>query len=382
MGDAFVERRRDSTTTFSAFLSGTEWSIAPPESHTTDHLRSHDPAERTWNIERSTRDPVERDHVASALSCLRTDLRPLVDLPWPPATAVHVTLTQGRREYSNSEGTESSFSLTQCDISLAHDSGVSLRRAVSRSDELPAVSEYLIANLSRLMSKGSPERAVLDAGADLPVVLAPGVAGVLLHELVGHAMEEDDLQPGQRLLPAGMSVVAEPPPRRGVDDEGVSTSSRVLVADGRVAHRVRDRMGCRSSAHRPTGHAWASPHAPSPRLRLPNLRLLGHPRDGRERPPDRFLHCRAVRGARYFHGQALLDVAIADLVSPGGLEATEPCRLTIGSGDLADAISLGRDDPPDPFPAGICVKNGEPLPSSATGPTLMFASTARLIVRT
>lgn len=380
MAEAFQEWRRDSTTTCIAVLCGAAWSIAMPESHSTGHLRRYNPAKLTWNVERRTLKPVMHDHAQLVLSRLRQNLRLLGDLPWPPTAAVQVVLTQGRREYNNSEGTNTSFIITQWEVSLTHLFGTSLRRVTFRSDELRTLSDYLIANQP---TSESPTRGPLfGSGRDLPIVLAPDVAGVLIHELVGHAMEEDDLRPDQQLLPPGMDVVAEPPPGRNLDDEGISAIPHVLIASGRVSRHVRDRMGCVSVGGRPTGHAWASPHSSLPRLRLPNLRLQVSSRAGGESAPDRFVRCRAVRGARYFHGQALLDVATAELVSPMGQKAIRPCRLVVGPGELIELISLAQDQPPDALPAGICVKNGDPLPSRTIGPELLFPSASRLIVST
>lgn len=382
MSDRFQECRRDSTSTCSVVRSEAGWSVATVGSHATEHIRSWDPAGSLWNAEQKTLDPASRDRSARVLSWLYQELRLLDDLPWPAATTVQVTLTQGHREYHNSEGIDASIGITQWEVSLTHHCGASLRRVASHSNELRAVGHYLVANRPGPTPDGQGSRSVLGSGADLPLVLAPEVAGILIHELVGHAMEEGDLWPGEQLLPPGTDVVADVPPSRDLDDEGIVTAPQVLVANGRVSRRMRDRMGCLVDGARPAGHAWASPHSAIPRLRLPNLRLEVSSRAGRETVPGRFLRCQAVRGARYFRGQALLDVIAAEPGSRPGSAATHQCRLAARLQDLTDLTVLTKGNHLEPSPAGMCIKNGEPLPSKTVAPELLFPCSSRLLLRT
>lgn len=100
---------------------------------------------------------------------------------------------------------------------------------------------------------------------DYPVVFAPGVGGVLFHELVGHALEADVVEAGASWLarvqdtvaPDAVRVVDDP--RRGraswrFDDEGEPALPVALVRGGRVAGRLEDlasasRAGCRANGH-------------------------------------------------------------------------------------------------------------------------------------
>ncbi|GAA1243103.1 hypothetical protein GCM10009665_37370 [Kitasatospora nipponensis] len=88
--------------------------------------------------------------------------------------------------------------------------------------------------------------------ATTPVVLAAGVSGAFLHELVGHALEADHLgrpgaafvaQPGRRIATAALTVLDDPNPPQGhgslsVDDEGRPAPVLRLVEEGRVVGRI------------------------------------------------------------------------------------------------------------------------------------------------
>ncbi|HZB50142.1 MAG TPA: metallopeptidase TldD-related protein [Mycobacteriales bacterium] len=187
-----------------------------------------------------------------------------------------------------------------------------------------------------------------------PLLLEPAVAGVLLHELVGHAVEEGDAAEGTRVLPPGVDVRAEPLRATVVDDAGVPTSSVPLVVDGRVSAP-------------PRGHAWVGAHGPRPRTRLPLLRVSAG-RPGVEPPAD-VLRCRAVRGARYFRGLALLDLARVE--RPGGTHRPAAARAVVRAADLV-AATLLAGGPESPGRYGLCVKDGDGLPSRVDCPALLL----------
>jgi hypothetical protein len=379
MNEGFQERRRDSTCTYRATRCAAAWSLTGPETIVTDHRRSRHPATPEWDVGRTTCTPGPTDCPRPGWSMLEEILRPLEDLRWPPDTTVQLTLVHGRREYRNSQGTDVSFDLSRWEMSLTHRCGRSLRRVTSHQDKVFAMGKYLVANPPLPPQDGSPLRSARVACSGRAVVLGSAVTGVLFHELIGHATEEGDLPAGRRLLPPGFEVVAEPPAHRYLDDEGIESVPLVVIADGWVVTRLRDRRGCLDPADRPSGHAWASPHASTPRLRLPHLSVHAHPVARGTVPAEGLLHCGAVRGARYFRGQAVLDVASAELIWPGGREALAPFRLAVGLGDLADVVALTDATTRDQAPAGLCVKNGEPLPSRTAGPELLLPVGAQLL---
>ena len=100
-----------------------------------------------------------------------------------------------------------------------------------------AVERALIA-----LSAGSPP------AGEMPVVLAAGSSGILLHEAIGHGMEADFNRKGisiyaskigKPIAPSEVTIIddATMPGSRGalnVDDEGSDTERTVLVRNGRA----------------------------------------------------------------------------------------------------------------------------------------------------
>jgi TldD protein len=89
----------------------------------------------------------------------------------------------------------------------------------------------------------------------MPVVLAPGWPGILLHEAVGHGLEGDFNRKGtsafsgrigERVASPGVTVVDDGSirDRRGslnIDDEGNTPGRTVLIEDGILRGYLQDR---------------------------------------------------------------------------------------------------------------------------------------------
>lgn len=373
MVEPFRERRHDHTVTCAAVLSGTTWSVGVPESRQTEHLRSYVPGENRWEVYYATLAPGRLDLAQQVVTDVHQALSVHGDQRWPVDTTVRLEVTGGRRDYSNSEETAVSFAIEKWELSLTHRSGASLRRLTDHSRKLSYLVDYLTAQWRWPETPTRNERNVPEGGA--PVLLASSAAGVLIHELVGHALEEGDVWPGQQLLPAGVHVTAEAASLTGVDDEGVPTKTRRVIGDGNVLLTVRDRMSTMDTCGPPTGHAVASPHAPMPRLRLPNLHMCADEEVQETSLPEHFIRCTAVRGARYFHGQAVLDVARAELVTQSGTAPLPPFRLAVGHHELRDLVVITHQGRPEVTPPGLCIKHGEPLSSMVTCPPLLLHQT-------
>ena len=99
----------------------------------------------------------------------------------------------------------------------------------------------------------------------VPAVLAPAVAGVVVHELVGHALEGDVVAGGRSrlacapegLLPRDLTVLDDPGRARapwGIDDEGTPSRAVALVEGGRVSGVLHDLTTARAAGARSTGH--------------------------------------------------------------------------------------------------------------------------------
>lgn len=102
-------------------------------------------------------------------------------------------------------------------------------------------------------------RAVPCPSGEMPVVLGPGWAGVLLHEAIGHGLEGDHVWQkvtvfadmiGKRVASSLVTVVDDGtiPLARGSlhhDDEGIPTKETVLIKDGILVGFMHDRQSAR-----------------------------------------------------------------------------------------------------------------------------------------
>ena len=118
---------------------------------------------------------------------------------------------------------------------------------------------------------------------ELPVVLAAGASGILLHEAIGHGLEADFNRKGtsiyasmlgQSIAPDFVTIVdsATEPNARGalsVDDEGNPGQRTTLVEKGRLVSYLHDSLSARHYGVAPTGNGRRESfrHLPLPRMR-------------------------------------------------------------------------------------------------------------------
>ncbi|HPJ82321.1 MAG TPA: TldD/PmbA family protein [Bacteroidales bacterium] len=120
-------------------------------------------------------------------------------------------------------------------------------------------------------------------GGEMPVVMAAGGSGILLHEAIGHAFEADfarkkvsifsDMM-GKRVCSPGITVIDDGTiaGNRGslnVDDEGVPGQKTYMVTDGILTSFLHDRISARYFQSDPTGNGRRESfrYMPLPRMR-------------------------------------------------------------------------------------------------------------------
>jgi TldD protein len=125
--------------------------------------------------------------------------------------------------------------------------------------------------------------AVQPPAGEVPVVLAPGVTGILLHEAIGHGMEADFNRKGLSTYSTMIGKkVAEPfvtiiddgtnmhqTGSLNVDDEGTPSKKTVLVENGILTSYLHDRISSKHYEVDPTGNGRRESfeHYPLPRMR-------------------------------------------------------------------------------------------------------------------
>jgi TldD protein len=172
--------------------------------------------------------------------------------------------------------------------------------------------------------------AVQPPAGEMPVVLGPGITGILLHEAIGHGMEADFNRKGISTYSTMIGKkVAEPfvtiiddgtnPRLAGslnVDDEGTPGQKTVLVENGILRSYMHDKISAKHYQVKPTGNGrrQSYEHYVIPRMR--NTYMLPGPATPEE----------VIKAAR--NGIYVQDVSNG--------------QVKIGEGDFAFYVSQGR----------------------------------------
>jgi TldD protein len=206
-----------------------------------------------------------------------------------------------------------------------------------------------------------------------PLVFAPGVAGILAHELVGHALEGDVAAAGSRLSrergrPAAAGVRILDDPSRGraawtIDDEGAPARPVTLLEGGHPVGRLQE-------GHRRRG-GYLDPVLP--RMGCTFFDRGSAPAPEILRATSRGIFVRRLQAghADPMQGRATFVVTDADRIESG--ELTRPLLPFLIELDVFDAlasIDLVGDDLEFDTCVGSCVRAGQPLAVGVGAPTL------------
>jgi TldD protein len=239
--------------------------------------------------------------------------------------------------------------------------------------------------------------ALLDAGpapaGTMPVVIAPGWGGVLIHESLGHALEGDGIRKGTSLLTGQMgSRVASPlvrvvddatwPFGRGsfaIDDEGTPGQRSVLVDGGVLASYLLDKASAGLLGMRSTGSGRRMSYRQWPIPRMTNTYI-----DNGTSDPASLLNgiTKGFYAAQL--GGGSVDTTSGNFnfqvregywIENGRL--TRPVRGAVLIGQSIETMKsiegLGNDLRVETA-RGTCGKDGQQVPVGVGQPTVRFAS--------
>ncbi len=167
------------------------------------------------------------------------------------------------------------------------DNGKTEQRSVSRSLRCGSemLGDQLLADLAVEAVTGLDDSfaARRPKGGRMPVVMAAGASGILLHEAMGHAFEADFNRKGQsifsdkmgrRICRKGINILDDGtiPGNRGsirYDDEGVPGQKTYMVQDGVLTSYLHDRISASFYGVPPTGNGRRESfrYNPIPRMR-------------------------------------------------------------------------------------------------------------------
>jgi TldD protein len=226
------------------------------------------------------------------------------------------------------------------------------------------------------------------AGA-MPVVLAAGSSGILLHEAIGHGMEADFNRKGisiyadrlnTRIAPEGVTIIDDGTRDhdRGainIDDEGVEGQRTVLVEDGILRSYMHDRISAAHYGVTPTGNGRRESfkHTPVPRMRSTYMCA------GKYDPQEIIKNVkRGIYAETFTNGQVMIGagdftfyIKTGYMIEDGQL--TQPIKDTniIGNGPevLERTDMVGNDFKYDEG-GWVCGKDGQSVPVSLGMPTV------------
>lgn len=319
---------------------------------------------RIAKVSVSLRDGANHVMIVDAEGRKAYDYRPMM-----VCSASCVVEQEGRRE-------ENSFS-------------ISGRQSIDVLDEarLGEMADTLVARTLVLLDAQRPP------GGDLPVVLAAGAAGILLHEAIGHGMEADFNRKGtsiycdavgEAIAPPFVSVVDDGTQDgfRGalnVDDEGHPGQRTVLVEKGIMRGYLHDVISARHYGVSPTGNGRRQSfrHLPLPRMR--STYMLPGPHSAEEiiRSVKRGIYAQSFTNGQVRIGAGDFTFYIKNgyLIEDGKLTAPIKEANIIGNGPavLRDVKMVGDDLLMDRG-GWTCGKDGQSVPVSVGMPTVKVGS--------
>ncbi|MDQ6964018.1 MAG: metalloprotease TldD [Mariprofundales bacterium] len=258
-------------------------------------------------------------------------------------------------------------------------------------------------SLQRLIASGEPQRLVREAvriatvnlgaheapAGTMPVVLAPGWPGILLHEAIGHGLEGDFNRKGssvfadkmgKRVAARGVTVVDDGTiaERRGslsVDDEGTPGQRTVLIEDGILTAYLCDRHNGRLLGTQSTGNGRRESYAHPVLPRMTNTFMLA----GSESPQDILASLdRGIYAVNFGGGQVditsgnfVFTTSEAYYVEQGVIQYPVKGATLIGSGhEVLQRVSMIGDDLQLDPGIGTCGKEGQSVPVGVGLPTI------------
>lgn len=235
--------------------------------------------------------------------------------------------------------------------------------------------------------------AVKPEAGEMPVVLAAGYSGILLHEAIGHGMEADSNRKGESIFSDKINKkVAESfvtivddgtiENARGsinVDDEANDTEKTVLVENGILKSYMHDRISAAYYKVKPTGNGRRQSfrHFPIPRMR--NTYMLPGPHTKEEiiKSVKKGLYTESFTNGEVNIGPGdfTFYVSTGFMIEDGKL--TKPIKDVniIGNGpDVLSKIVMVGDDLILPEGGGTCGKSGQWAPVTDGLPTAKVSS--------
>lgn len=229
---------------------------------------------------------------------------------------------------------------------------------------------------------------------EMPVVLGPGITGILLHEAIGHGMEADfnrkkistySTMLGKKVAEPFVTIIDDGTHMNlagslNVDDEGVPGQQTVLVENGILTSYLHDKISAKHYGVEPTGNGRRQDFQNYPIPRMRNTYMLG----GSATPDDVikeagngiYVEDVANGEVKIGEGDFAFYVAQGRMIENGKLTYPIKDVNIMGNGPkmLTNISLLANDMEMDYGGAGQCGKNGQGVPVSFGLPTSLVKS--------
>jgi len=228
---------------------------------------------------------------------------------------------------------------------------------------------------------------------EMPVVLAAGASGILLHEAIGHGMEADFNRKnvsiysdkiGKPIAQKFVSIVDDGSQvgARGainVDDEGNAVDKTMLVEGGVLRTYLHDRISAKHYGVEPTGNGRRESYkfAPMPRMRSTYMLPGPHRKDEILASVKKGIYCTNFTNGQVNIGAGDFTFYVKNgwLIEDGKL--TRPIKDVniIGNGPkVLEKVDMVADDLVIDEGGWTCGKDGQSMPVSQGIPTVRVAS--------
>ena len=227
---------------------------------------------------------------------------------------------------------------------------------------------------------------------EMPVILAAGASGILLHEAIGHGMEADFNRKGTSIYSDMMGKkVAEPfvtvvdqadiPRERGAlnyDDEGNKAGRTVMVENGVLKSYLHDQISAKQYDIKPTGSGrrQSYQYAPMPRMSCTFMEDGPHTKDEIIAAVDHGIICETYTNGQVQIGAGDFTFYVKNgwLVEGGKITAPIKDVNIIGNGpELLKRITMVANDARLDTGGWTCGKYGQNVPVSQGIPTVLVS---------
>ena len=227
---------------------------------------------------------------------------------------------------------------------------------------------------------------------EIPVILASGASGVLLHEAIGHGMEADFAREGKSIYAdmIGKKVAAPTvtvvdqatiPRERGAlnfDDEGNATGRTVLVENGILKSFLHDGISAKQYGQRPTGSGRRQSYrfAPMPRMSCTFMESGPHSKDEIIEAVDFGVICETYTNGEVDLGAGNFTFSVKNgwLVERGRVTAPVKDLKIAGNGpEVLERVTMVAGDARMDSGGWSCGKKGQTVPVSQGIPTVLVS---------